>query len=101
MAGELKQISTWELFHRLWTKAVGQPDYKKPEWQELETRILRSCKYVKAECLKVGDKFKHVNREGKDIWVVSEVSANHVTFRAEQGHVLFSVTKDTVVECIE
>lgn len=30
---------TWHLFHRLWTKAVGTPDYVKKEWQELERRI--------------------------------------------------------------
>lgn len=25
-----------ELLHRLWTKAVGAPDYDKAEWRELE-----------------------------------------------------------------
>ena len=29
----------WELFHRLWAKAVDTPDYDKAEWRELERAI--------------------------------------------------------------
>lgn len=31
---------TNELFHRLWSKAVGTPDYEKAEWKELEHHLL-------------------------------------------------------------
>jgi hypothetical protein len=30
---------TWHLFHKLWTRAVGTPDYNKKDWQELVWRI--------------------------------------------------------------
>ena len=33
---------TDNLFHRLWTKAVGTKDYDKKEWQELERRIWKN-----------------------------------------------------------
>ena len=31
---------TFNLFHRLWTKAVGTPEYDKKEWQQLEREYL-------------------------------------------------------------
>lgn len=31
--------STRALFHRLWTKAVGTPDYVKAEWRDLEAAM--------------------------------------------------------------
>lgn len=34
--GELQTMRTSELFHRLWTRAVGQPGYVKREWQGYE-----------------------------------------------------------------
>lgn len=35
----IASLSTHELFHRLWTKAVGTKDYVKAEWNELGLRI--------------------------------------------------------------
>jgi hypothetical protein len=29
----------WELFHRVWGKAIDQPDYNKAEWRELAELI--------------------------------------------------------------
>jgi hypothetical protein len=37
--GPWAQIPLNELLLRLWTKAVGTPDYNKEEWKELELRI--------------------------------------------------------------
>lgn len=34
-----KWVRTTDLFNRLWTKAVGAPDYDKEEWLELERRF--------------------------------------------------------------
>lgn len=34
-----RREKTDNLFHRLWTKAVGTKDYDKKEWMELERRI--------------------------------------------------------------
>lgn len=31
--GELQAMTTTELFHRLWTRAVGQPGYDKGAWR--------------------------------------------------------------------
>ena len=39
-AEQRTEMDTFHLFHRLWTKAVGNPLYSKPEWNELESRIL-------------------------------------------------------------
>ena len=36
----LAGMRTDHLFHRLWTKAVGTPQYRKSEWLELEKRLL-------------------------------------------------------------
>lgn len=33
-------MQTSSLFHRLWTKAVGNPGYDKAEWKELESALL-------------------------------------------------------------
>lgn len=30
---------THAIFHKLWTKAVGTPEYNKKEWMELEQEI--------------------------------------------------------------
>jgi hypothetical protein len=35
-----------ELFHIVWTKAVGQERYNKKEWQELRERLDRAGIYV-------------------------------------------------------
>lgn len=32
----------WNLLHRLWSKAVGQPGYVKAQWQRLEAVLLRT-----------------------------------------------------------
>jgi len=36
----MAKLTDYHLFHRLWTKAVGSPDYCKPEWKALEKMIL-------------------------------------------------------------
>jgi hypothetical protein len=38
-AQELKALTNFELFHRLWSKAVDSPRYQKLEWLELESRL--------------------------------------------------------------
>ncbi len=35
-----RQERAHNLLHRLWTKAVGTPDYDKSEWKDLEGAIL-------------------------------------------------------------
>ena len=40
----MKDISTHHLLHRLWTKAVGTPDYDKREWKELESRLIQGSR---------------------------------------------------------
>lgn len=35
-----EELSSFHLFHRLWTKAVGQPGYIKAQWRKLETMLL-------------------------------------------------------------
>jgi hypothetical protein len=46
--GELETMRTSELFHRLWTRAVGQPGYVKRTWQEYDKipslAVLRSLR---------------------------------------------------------
>lgn len=37
----LKTPGLAALFHRVWTKAVGTPDYKKSEWVELEAKLFQ------------------------------------------------------------
>lgn len=37
-----KPKTYWELFHRLWTKAVGTDDYDKEQWKRLEKLMLQS-----------------------------------------------------------
>lgn len=39
MENDLSHLSTVHLFHRLWTKAVGEEGYKKDLWLELESRL--------------------------------------------------------------
>jgi hypothetical protein len=36
---EVSALTNWELFHRLWSKAVDSPRYQKQEWRELESRL--------------------------------------------------------------
>jgi hypothetical protein len=36
---EISALTNWELFHRLWSKAVDSPRYQKQEWRELESRL--------------------------------------------------------------
>jgi hypothetical protein len=38
-AQEIKDLTNFELFHRLWSKAVASPRYHKQEWRELESRL--------------------------------------------------------------
>jgi hypothetical protein len=35
-------VTYWHLFHHLWSKAVGTPDYAKEEWRTLEELVLQS-----------------------------------------------------------
>lgn len=35
---------TWELFHRAWTNAVGQPGYDKAEWLRMERALSEAAK---------------------------------------------------------
>lgn len=37
---DLDGVTTWGLFHRLWSKAVGSETYLKGEWVEMEKRLL-------------------------------------------------------------
>lgn len=40
-AADARPVPTpWELFHRLWTKAVGTQRYDKTEWTYLEAALL-------------------------------------------------------------
>lgn len=39
LSKELNQVDDNELFHHLWTKAVGTSDYIKAEWNELGNRL--------------------------------------------------------------
>ena len=40
---DLRVPDQWHtLLHRLWSKAVGAPDYVKAEWMELETILVQS-----------------------------------------------------------
>jgi hypothetical protein len=34
-------VTTDNLLHKLWTKAVGTPDYVKSEWTDFDARIAR------------------------------------------------------------
>lgn len=34
-----EEQDTWDLFHRLWSKAVGTQEYNKEEWKKLEAKI--------------------------------------------------------------
>jgi len=36
---KLEGTSTYRLWHILWTKAVGTPEYNKDEWKELDGRL--------------------------------------------------------------
>ena len=38
----LNELTYDQIFHRLWTKAVGEPDYVKEEWHRAEKCLLRS-----------------------------------------------------------
>jgi len=38
---ELDSLTNFELFHRLWSKAVDSPGYDKREWVALEQRLIR------------------------------------------------------------
>jgi hypothetical protein len=41
---EMKLPDSWhKLLHRLWSKAVGTPDYAKNEWIELETILFQAA----------------------------------------------------------
>lgn len=35
----LSELSSREIFHSLWGKAVGTPHYNKKEWSELQARL--------------------------------------------------------------
>jgi hypothetical protein len=35
----VEELSNSELFHHLWTKAVGAEGYNKKEWQKLDERL--------------------------------------------------------------
>lgn len=37
----MKTTDVIGLFHTLWTKAVGTPNYDKAEWMELERKLIR------------------------------------------------------------
>ena len=37
----VEELSNSELFHHLWTKAVGTEGYDKREWRELDDRLHR------------------------------------------------------------
>jgi hypothetical protein len=37
------------LFHILWSKAVGTVDYTKSEWLELDNQIANANRFLKAE----------------------------------------------------
>jgi len=39
MRERLSKMETYRLWHTLWTKAVGIPDYSKEEWKELDGRL--------------------------------------------------------------
>lgn len=41
--GELEAMSTSELFHRLWTRAVGQPGYDKAQWRSFRRAPTRNA----------------------------------------------------------
>ena len=45
---DLHALSNFELFHRLWSKAVDSPRYNKPEWLAMEER-LRSINFLRNE----------------------------------------------------
>lgn len=45
----VQNMANHRLLHVLWTKAVGTPGYKKDEWRELESRLLRLDRLEKAE----------------------------------------------------
>jgi len=40
-AQEIHALSNFELFHRLWSKAVDSPCYNKQEWIAMEERLLK------------------------------------------------------------
>jgi hypothetical protein len=43
METDVRVPDQWHtLLHRLWSKAVGGPDYVKAEWMELETILLHA-----------------------------------------------------------
>jgi hypothetical protein len=43
METDLRVPDQWHtLLHRLWSKAVGAPDYVKAEWMELETILVHA-----------------------------------------------------------
>ncbi len=37
---------SWEIFHRAWTKAVGQPGYDKKEWLRMEQAMSEAAKEI-------------------------------------------------------
>jgi hypothetical protein len=41
-AQDLHILSNFDLFHRLWSKAVDSPRYNKQEWMAMEERLLKA-----------------------------------------------------------
>jgi hypothetical protein len=94
---------TWHLFHRLWTKAAGAPEYVKAEWHEFEG-LLASCPGPEnARKLQEGEELRRENEYLKrqlGIAIVRALQqdnewakelAPHLAFR--EGRPFFVVTK--------
>ena len=41
-AQEIRTLSDFDLFHRLWSKAVDSPRYNKQEWMIMEERLIKA-----------------------------------------------------------
>jgi hypothetical protein len=54
--------TTHQLFHQLWTKAVGEPGYNKSEWMELSKRIVfdPKPKVISYRDMNIRTLFQHV-----------------------------------------
>jgi hypothetical protein len=90
------------MFHRLWTKAVGTPDYVKREWQKLEEALDIAGPTKPQEAISL-DWLREINERSKDdraIIVGSEVRMMvEEIFRLRAA--LASTEASPTGECIE
>lgn len=60
-----KDDTPFHLLHRLWTKAVGTPDYNKEEWRQMESCILKLEKLEPGHPASVPVAFRFPARKAK------------------------------------